>query len=135
MPRARQGSAYQRAVTRPSSGPAHKTTPPGILALATAIQPWSDHPQPAQSCAGAYRRPTRCYIAYWNKLQSETNLKMYILAFWRAAQNAQRRVEHCKYLLRRGPLNVYLSFEGVIDGEGLGHHFLMARHKAFPLFE
>lgn len=28
-----------------------------------------------------------------------------------------------------------LSFEGVIDGEGLGHHFPMARRKAFPLFE
>lgn len=28
-----------------------------------------------------------------------------------------------------------LSLEGVIDGEGLGHHFLIARHKAFPLFE
>lgn len=31
--------------------------------------------------------------------------------------------------------NVNLVCEGVIDGDRLGHHFLMTRHRAFPLFE
>lgn len=31
--------------------------------------------------------------------------------------------------------NINLTCEGVIDGDGLGHHFLMGRHRAFPLFE
>lgn len=83
----------------------------------------------------------RGYIAYWNKLQSETNLKMYILAFWRKRRKTPKgEWSTANICCSKGwdggvVANVYLSSEGVIDGEGLAHHFLMARHKAFPLFE
>lgn len=43
-----------------------------------------------------------------------------------------QQVQDCTFL--PAP-NVNLSCEGVIDGEGLGHHFLLARRRAFPLFE